>query len=664
MNVVVLNDRQAKLLEVILQSKNVITLQSAAEKSRIQASPKTIRADFSKIQDFAVNFNVTFALVRGKVTTQATDMDIQRLLQASISLRQNSNIAYTTDRVYLIILDCLLLRPIPSLDQWSNRFNVSRPCIQRDIKKVRQWLLEQSLNLTAVPAKGYSLTGTEYQIRKALVRWTIDLFGSDVLSNFNQRYADFYHDALWMRLTGDVNVTQISQLISEFASNNQIDIKKHQFTMLVLYLAFSIHRIQNGCSISDTEFSQQPSIICSEAILLLASALNQHIGLHLSSGELSMLQLNYQELLYSPPQENAKNTQIAEAGQLLVQEFICDAELMLGLPFEDDKHFASDFSEFISSMLRNAKYLANSFSDLDIASFAEAYPVELALGQRMLRVVHQALDIELPASCAVEVGVFIASRVEKMISNKRKKNILLVSSDNIELHLLHYWQLVNRLGYFLNRIEIISYHEVLVRNIDLDVDFVISTVDISSVGAKNIVIPKILTEHDISLLRKKLLGNVHTLQTSVTTNSLNTLAYYDSQSKNAQELFDRIGSLLEENGHVFPGYTGKLREHERVFGSGIETPIPLAVPHTEATYTKAPVLAIVVTKNPISMHLIGSDQSIFTNIVLFPVLDSDNIEMGLAFYSVISKLRNKKLATALQNCATSEEISSFIKENL
>ena len=103
-------------------------------------------------------------------------------------------------------------------------------------------------------------------------------------------------------------------------------------------------------------------------------------------------------------------------------------------------------------------------------------------------------------------------------------------------------------------------------------------------------------------------------------------------------MFDWIGAQLEQE-----GYRAGLRAHEKVFGSGIETPKPLAIPHTGADLTRTPVLAIVVTRHPIPIKLIASSRTTPTNLFLFPLLEQESAEKGLAFYSVISRLRNKNL---------------------
>lgn len=660
MNVVILNNRQVKLLKAILQSQDGTSLQAAAEKCAIQACAKTIRTDFARIQEFAAGFQVVLRLNRGRVHISASEEALRRLAQATAALYQGESVVYTEGRVAYIVLDCLLKTPIPSLDVWSERFNVSRPCIQRDMKRVRQWLQKANLELAAYPGRGYRLEGSEYRIRKALVAWILEQFGDNAVAIVAQKDSDFYQVPLWQQLLGQVEITQLVRIFEELNSKVELRVQRTHYAMLVLYVAVTIHRRTELRVITPDDLPSERELMFSVPILRLSAALEQELGLHLPAEELTALQQYYQELSAAQPRKGGENPRLAAAGQHIMEELASAVELMLGLPLSRDLQCYEEFSSLITELLRDESRHGNHLNNMEIASFAATYPAEFALGQQMISLARQGLDLELPVSSAVEFGIFIASRIERMASNKKKKNVMLVASGSQDLLLLLYWQLVNRLGHLLGRIEMGTYQDVIARPLPKDLDLVISTVDLPNLGQKAVTIPKILTEEDIRRLRQRLLGDVRPAVDGV----LNTISFYDEHSRTVPELFSRVGSLLEEGGYVYPGYGEKLEEHERTFGSGIEMPIPIAVPHTEASYTRAPALAVVVTRYHIPIRLIGTKRILPVNVALFPLLEQENAEMGLAFYSVISKLRNKKLAAILRACKSREEILQFVSQNL
>ena len=233
MNVILLNNRQVKMLKAILQAHGDISLQDVVEKCRIQNCAKTVRSDFTRIQDFAAGFQVTLSLQRGVIRTAAQENDLRHLAQATVELYNSTSIAYTDDRVSHIVLDCLLSYPIPSLDVWSERFNISRPCIQRDMKSVRQWLEKEGLTLRSSPGRGYQLSGGEYRLRKALVVWALEQYGNDVISFVTQKSSDAHQSAIWYRLFGDADVLQLFRVLAEFSIQSDLDEQNVQYTIEV-----------------------------------------------------------------------------------------------------------------------------------------------------------------------------------------------------------------------------------------------------------------------------------------------------------------------------------------------------------------------------------------------------------------------------------------------
>ena len=233
MNLILLNNRQVKMLKAILQAHGDISLQTVVDKCRIQNCAKTVRSDFTRIQDFAAGFQVTLSLQRGVIRTAAQENGLRHLAQATVELYNSASIAYTDDRVSHIVLDCLLSYPIPSLDVWSERFNISRPCIQRDMKSVRQWLEKEGLTLRSSPGRGYQLSGGEYRLRKALVVWALEQYGNDVISFVTQKSSDAHQSAIWYRLFGDADVLQLFRVLAEFSIQSDLDEQNVQYTIEV-----------------------------------------------------------------------------------------------------------------------------------------------------------------------------------------------------------------------------------------------------------------------------------------------------------------------------------------------------------------------------------------------------------------------------------------------
>lgn len=663
MNIVTLNNRQMKLLEVLLQAKHPLSLRAAAEKCHLTICDKTLRADFLRIQEFSKGYHVTMTLYRSQVTVSAQEEDIRNLAKVTVALYQNSNIAYTDDRVPYIVLDCLLLDKIPSLDMWSERFNVSRPCIQNDMKKVKRWFSESQMTLLAQRGKGFQLEGSEFLIRKALVRWLLESFGNDIITMFSQQKSDFYQNVLWNRIMGEIDMAHLIQVVSGCLSLSNALSYQIQYNTLLLYLGLIVQRNRLGYAVTEDMLPQGCDFVPSPTAMHLTHILEEEYHLELSDGETSALQCIYQNMDGSWPKAAKRNVRLAQVGKVIVEEILRAAELLLNLPFSSDARFYTEFSELVNHLI-NHPDRGIGLGNIELANFSEMYPAEFALGQRLIPLARQLLGIEIAPSRAIEVGIFISANIERLIYSKRqRKNILLTVPGNPRMEMLIYWQLMNRLGDLMNHFEIAPYQDLITKPLPKDIDYVLSTIQLNNLGLKNITIPQILTETDIARLRRQLQSRSHSEKIPTGIDPLNAIiTFYDEQSQTAEELFQQIGYLLESMGYVYAGYARSLLEHEETFGSGIEMEIPIAVPHTDKMFTKKHAIAIVVTKTPISVQLVGSRRKSDTQIALFPLFEPADTNAGLAFYSILSKLRDKKTAAGLKNCKSASDIEKFIQQ--
>ncbi len=661
MNVVALNSRQVKLLEVLLQAKRPLSLQMAADKGRLNVCTKTVRSDFDRIQMYSKKFNVIMALHNGIITVSASEEDLGRLIQTTLALHQNANIAYTDDRAMYIALDCLLQAKIPSLDVWSDRFNVSRPCIQNDIKKVRLWLSESQLSLKSRKGKGFYLEGEEFLIRKALVRWLVELFGNSISDMFSRRQdQSFYQDVLCTRIVGSTDIFLLMQIIYDSLSSTDSQIRRPQCTTFALYLALMLHRSSQGFSLdSATVPSEEPT---PGAVIKIMTAVEESFHVLLPKAELYGLQQIYKEAGFSFSESIAKGMHLAGNGADIVDDILQLVEL-LGIPCGSDIQFKAELSALVTSIINYPE--RTGLNREDAIKFGNMYPAEFALCQRLIFAARQTLGIEIPLARAEEVGLFIAARAEEFIfSQKKKKNVLLVVPESNNAAQMIYWQLTNRFASLFESITMAEPQDIMVRPIPKNIDCVISTVPFNLLGNHNITIPAVLAEGDMERLRRQVVQDFRAEVMTSNTDALCATCLYDEKSRTAEELFRRIGAMLEQKEFAMTGYTEGILHHEMTYGSGIETPVPIAVPHTDAEYTKRQALACVVTKYPLEFRMIGSDGIINTNISLFPLLEQKNAASGIPFYKMMTQLRSKKLATALKNCRSTEEITRFVNNSI
>ena len=130
---------------------------------------------------------------------------------------------------------------------------------------------------------------------------------------------------------------------------------------------------------------------------------------------------------------------------------------------------------------------------------------------------------------------------------------------------------------------------------------------------------------------------------------------------NFNELLLYLGAKLFEAGYVKEGYAKQLLDSERKSPTGISTPVPIAIPHTQQKLSLKNGILIATLKKPILFREMGNSNSkLGVRIVLVPVF-STNAEKNVEFFDdLLKKLSDCKLANKILQAKTKEEIYNII----
>ena len=193
-----------------------------------------------------------------------------------------------------------------------------------------------------------------------------------------------------------------------------------------------------------------------------------------------------------------------------------------------------------------------------------------------------------------------------------------------------------------------------------DIDLIISTVNITDSDIPVLVISPVPTQKDMYAI-KSFLEKEDTAAESSSIKSMlsKELIFLDDECETSEELIRKIGTQLINTGYVKPGYIEALLESDRMFGSALDMPVPIALPHAAPDYSKKTGIVIVTAKNQIPFKLIGKNEIVDTRIIVFPVL-SLNTAVGFCFYSLISAFKDRKISEALLRCKDEKEVIKLL----
>lgn len=138
--------------------------------------------------------------------------------------------------------------------------------------------------------------------------------------------------------------------------------------------------------------------------------------------------------------------------------------------------------------------------------------------------------------------------------------------------------------------------------------------------------------------------------------------YLNLEAKNTDEIFEKMGSPLVEQGYAKEDYVQALKEREAEFSTGIATPIGVAIPHTSADHVNKTTFSIGVLKEPVSFVEMGTDDdkvNVEVVIMLTIAEAHGHIEM---LQRVISIIQDQELVKRIKEAKDEQSIIELIKE--
>jgi len=228
---------------------------------------------------------------------------------------------------------------------------------------------------------------------------------------------------------------------------------------------------------------------------------------------------------------------------------------------------------------------------------------------------------------------------------------------------LLFWRLLNEMS-DIDVVQVGSYKDIIEGKIDLDIDLIISTIPLPQLKIPHVVISPFLSTKEKEVIRKILGIAKHRLEYPSVLDIENALEekliFANIQLKNSKEVIKLLGEALIKNKYVKNDFVKAVTEREKKFPTGLDTPIPIALPHTDVSFTLKKGFAIATLKHSVTFKSMGgSDKILPIRIVLIPVLTQKS-EDNITFYELLKRCRDSKIAHELLKCNSSEEIKEIL----
>lgn len=140
--------------------------------------------------------------------------------------------------------------------------------------------------------------------------------------------------------------------------------------------------------------------------------------------------------------------------------------------------------------------------------------------------------------------------------------------------------------------------------------------------------------------------------------------YVDFSVDSSNDLFEKIGEVLIENGIVKDSYITALKEREEEFPTGLPLPIGVAIPHTEGIYVNEDKLVIATLSEPIKFVEMGSDDVLIDVSLIIMIVMKDGKSHLEMLQNIIGTVQNQELVSQIMNEKNTETIKQLLEQSI
>lgn len=485
------------------------------------------------------------------------------------------------DRIDYIIKSLINLTTKPDstikLEELADSMYISVSTVKNDLKEVKSILKKYNISVVSKHKQGIGIEADEEDI----VRFILDICSKKE------------------------NDLSLKDFLTDRVANNMFNLKNTIMSMLS-----SKHLV-----LSDTEFKN----LCSLIFIKLSRSdreendfIEEYINDYLVQREQIM-------------NDDNNKTKILSA----IRKFCKDLKIATSIDISDDPIFEKCLYDHINSIYKKMKLGINQYGVLPV-DIRIKYPYAYELGKIAKKTIEEELDLKLDDEEISNIAVHVGGAIERSAHNQKKKvfKVIIVCVSGIGTSML----IKNKLEYlFEDKLEIVKIIPAyLIDYVNaLEVDFVISTVDIKCERIPTIIVSPLLNDNEIKIIEKFMkTGKIYK---EVETRELfdRNLFFTDLKFKKKEEVIEFLGSELLEQGVIDEEMKNSFFDREKIATTEIGNMV--ALPHGANGKVLKNRIAVGILKKPIHWTL-GE-----VRLVLILAIDKDEIFDYEKLFSAIYK---------------------------
>lgn len=574
-----MNTRALSIIKILLNSVEPVS--SLALSQEIGCSTKTIQNEIKEVNKELKNCEIVS--IRGigyKIEGNIDDIDIK-----------NSDL-YDYDRVEYIIKKIINIsstdKDTIKLEDLADSMYVSLSTVKNDLKEVKKILNEYNLKISSKHKQGICIEASEEDIIKFIINYS--------------------------------NKVDNSLSIKDFLNNNIIE------------NLFSIKKI-----LLDT-LSYENMILTDNEFKNIVN----YISIYLSRNNTNQIDFIKE---YIKKYKSKKEKPISEDEQLLIRkaikEFCRDLNIATSINLSHDKIFEECLFNHICNLYKRADLGINQY-EITAGEIKLKYPFPFELGKIAKKTIEKNLNMEISEDEVENIALHIGGALERIDKRDEKKvyKTIIVCTSGVGTSMLIKSKLENIFKGKLEIIKVIPSYLIDYINV-LDIDFVISTVEVNLENVNVIKVSPMLTDKEIKLIEKYIETENVYIDLDIQNLFSSELFFKDIKAETRSQVIDIMSKKLVEKGYIDDTMRQSYFERETIATTEIGNMV--AIPHGAKGEVYENKVAIGILKEPISWE-VGK-----VRLVIMLALDKEKI---LDYEEVFSKIykRVDSIAKVISIC--------------
>lgn len=535
---------------------------------------------------------------------------------------------------------------IPTIEDFCETLDISRPTTVKYIRKVKESLSRKGIEVFGKPGFGYYIKGDEERIRDA----TIDFIKNFLGFEFQTAALEFSQGNLRHNLLGvfeNTNLDAIEKCIDEVQTHIKKRFVDEDLLNLAVSLAVSIKRIKRDHKIN-LETKRITEILSNPISPILGSSissLKDQFQVRFTDDEISYLALKF---IGSRTQdvEGTRAPRASSQFKRIAEEILQLASELLGLPINKESELISMLAHHLESTIAKIK-IGVKVENPSLEAGKNRYPIAYALAERASTIIRERFHLEIPDEEKGYIAMYIAASLEK-IKQPTKRKVVVICPMGVATSKLLYYKLTNEIP----EIEIVQVGSIKAleeEDFAQKVDLIISTIQLPELKTHYIVVSPFLRPEDKKIIKEILNIGKGELALNIGGRCLldEKLSFIQVSFTSSKEAIEFLANALIKNGFAKDGLAQAALSREKKFPTGINTDIAIAIPHAGAEFTIKKGFAIATLQNPIKFHEMCNPAKVLdVRMVIMPVLTGKETD-GKELYEFLEKIGDKKMVNGV-----------------